>query len=120
MRATVVLLPSIEEQREAGDHTIIDPAGVKIPPEGMPVWANFQFNIPDDVMGYAFDIRLEDGRLVADVEMSPDATKMDKHFRFSVGGVVGSGRYDHRSHAQLVVDSFDLLSVGIVARVPHG
>lgn len=69
MKVTFTLIPTIEEQRSAGDRDIIDPAGVKIPSLPMPLWRGLNYNVPDDVIGWVHRLWLEGGRLLGEADL---------------------------------------------------
>lgn len=86
--ATVVILPTLQEQMESGDDTLIDPevlhfAGL----ESGPIFRDGQYRVPDDIAGRYSNLRIEDGRLVADVELNAD----EKSNHFSPAAMRGGG-----------------------------
>lgn len=80
MKGTVVVLPSLDEQIAAGDRDLIDPAGVgtltRRDGRGVGVYAGDAMT----KLGTVTDIRVQDGRLVADVDLPG--------FEFGIGGLV--------------------------------
>ena len=79
MKATI--LPSLDDQ--AGDEVfdLIDPAGVTSP-DTVPVFFHWDHSM---LVGYAENVRMEDGNLVADIHLFDNTeTVLD----WSVGGAV--------------------------------
>ena len=71
MKATVVLLGTVEEQANDRDGYVIAPEAVKLPEMPMVLWANMSYRVPDDVIGSVERVWVEDGRLMAEVEIHP-------------------------------------------------
>lgn len=70
MKVTTVLIPTVEEQRAAGDHALVLPAGVKVPDLPMPLFLNGNYAVPKNVVGWIRRIWLEDGRLMAEADIA--------------------------------------------------
>lgn len=93
---TAVILPSVEEQIEAGDHEVIDPEVVNV--EGWegkpaPVFRNGEYTVPDSIIGIWKNPRVEDGRLVADIRLQEQYAIVDPEaLRFSFTGLHGGGQ----------------------------
>jgi hypothetical protein len=91
-----VILPTVAEQMEAGDPTIIDPDGVDLTewadPEAKPrpLFAGGRYRVPEDVVGWWTNPRVEDGRLVVDIELN--GPYEDGEVRFSFSGLAGGGQ----------------------------
>lgn len=88
MRVTAVLVPTVSEQLMAGDRDVIDPKGVIVKRDHIPVTKDFGVAV-DDIVGTASNIRLENDRLVADIDLLDDETPPG--LRYSIGGHVLSG-----------------------------
>lgn len=95
MKAAMVILGTVEEQQAAGDHELIDPtvidlaewrAGGRGP---SPVFAGGQYRVPEDVIGWWTNPRVEDGRLVVDVET--DSIE-PANLNFSFAGLAAGGQ----------------------------
>lgn len=70
MRATIVVLSSVEEQIAAGDRDIVDPAAVRLSEPPMPLFRGLSYKVPDDVLGMIERLWLQDGRLMAEVDFT--------------------------------------------------
>lgn len=93
MKVTVTLLPTLEEQRASGDTTLIDPAGVNLDAfESAPVFLGWDYAF-ENVAGQLVAVRLENGRLVGDLEILDSKSPI----RFGVGGHAASDGF-HLSH----------------------
>lgn len=107
MRATVVLIPTMEEQRAVGRVELIDPAGVKQdnPARFLPVHPASGF----ERIGWASNVRLKDGRLVADIEV--DGMRIDdQQARYGFAGktIMKRRRFED---GQCIVEAAKLLRV---------
>lgn len=95
MKASVVILGTVAEQEEAGDHTVVDPMAIDLTEwadarmSKAPVFRGGQYRVPDDVVGWWENPRVEEGRLVVDVEV--DEMLFD-HVSFSFAGIAGGGQ----------------------------
>ena len=72
MSIKVVLIPTIEEQREdpARKDSVVDPAGIDLErSQDLSVMNGYDFSRHPIPLGMAHNIRLEDGRIVADLDM---------------------------------------------------
>lgn len=120
MIATIVILPTVEEQRAAGDSDIIDPAVVKLAGEAITLWRDFNFRVPEDALAKLTNIRVENGRLVADVEAyTPYFESILEDQRegrpaLLKYGIMGLPTKFHLEHDPLVrvIEDLDLLAVG--------
>ncbi len=93
---TVVILPTVAEQEEAGAEPVVDPAVVDLTPweqirNPAPILSGGLPVVPEAVMGWWSNPRVVDGRLVADVELRSDLIDSGP-FRFSFAGIVGGGQ----------------------------
>lgn len=120
MKATIVILPTVAEQRAAGDSDVIDPAVVRLSGESITLWRDFNFRVPEDALAKLTDIRVEDGRLVADAEgYTPYFDSILEGQRNGEPpllqyGLMGLPRKFHLEHDPLVrvIEDLDLLAVG--------
>lgn len=97
MKATAVILGTREEQEASGEWVnVVDPEVVDLTEwrEGgrgsSPVFRDGSYRVPDDIVGSWDNPRVEDGRLLVDVEI-PDAFPVDQ-VSFSFAGMVGGGQ----------------------------
>lgn len=102
MRATVVLLGTVEEQRANGDRYVVDPQGIRLDALDFPspLWRGFSTR---ERSGLVHRVWLEDGRLMAEI----DVTGMD----VSIGGTTESS---WRNGPEVVDRGFRLLQVSLV------
>lgn len=70
MKATIILIPRIEAQIAAGETEIIDPAGVRVRTDmPWPLFRNMSYKVPEDVVGSVRRVWLENGQLMAEIEI---------------------------------------------------
>lgn len=108
MKTRVVLLPTVEEQLRHGDIEAIDPNGVHLDGDLLPIHVEFDLRLPP--IGRVQNIRVEDDGLVGDVEILDEqwARRLsDAPHHFSIGGVVERAEEKH-------VDSLRLVDVGVL------
>ena len=109
-------LLSVEEQRSHGDKEIIDPAGVSR--NDVPLFRNHNYELPDNLLGYARNVREADGRLVVDVDPLPGKEDEIKRLldiaTFGIGGM--TGEYIQKPDGSIEVSKFNLIEVSFVAR----
>lgn len=67
MKATVILIPTVAEQREAGETAVVMPEGVRLV-EGQELHVYPDGDYGRMPVGTASNIRVENGRLVADID----------------------------------------------------
>lgn len=94
MRATIVVIPTVEEQIAAGDLSVIDPERLRLPDAPMPLFRGQSYQIPRDLLGTVRRMWVEDGRLLGEVEIN------------SVETTFSALERDH---------GVDLISIGITA-----
>lgn len=106
-----VLLKPLDQQHEVDNH--IDPAGVEFDPEmDYPIWQNFGYRVPEDVLGKGRVIREEDGSLIVEGELNDDWSGAIKDGRFPYYLAIGIV-------SDKVTDVFDhsrLMSIGFTSR----
>lgn len=107
MRGTVILIPSIDEQLAAGETDVINPSGVTAMPGKAPLFWDNDYQ-PENVVGTVDNVRVEDGRLVADIEVNL--------WEMSYAGVIKQGRETLEGGRQYkLIEELDLMSCGMVA-----
>lgn len=113
-RVRVVILPTVAEQVANGDHDIVFPKGVRISkPEGpIPVFMGFEYRVPDDLIGYAYDLRHEDDGIVADIEITEDDPSILDSTRLS-------GGFTMPRYIPFYPVS-DLMSLSLISKKPDG
>jgi hypothetical protein len=67
MKFTAVLMPSVAEQRAAGATEVYDPSGIRFQRDRQPVFGGGDYRT-ESICGWADNLRIEDGRLIADIE----------------------------------------------------
>lgn len=105
----VVLVPSLDEQREAGGYfrdTLVDPAGITVHGAELAVTLNNRLDTPP--VGRASNVRLKDGRLVADIELFRPLTG---EVRFSVSGL--SFEEESSAKGERTISRFDVLDAAL-------
>lgn len=95
-KQAAVILPTVAEQLETGDHEATDPEEVDLSewaePDAKPrpVFAGGRYRVPEDIVGWWTNPRVEDGRLVVDIEVN--AGFEEGEMRFSFAGISGGGQ----------------------------
>lgn len=83
-----VLLKPLDQQHDRDDY-LIDPAGVTFDPnEEIPIWRDFNYRVPEDMLGRGFVSRRDDGSLWVEGEIDlPESTlrKQDLPWRLAIG-----------------------------------
>lgn len=99
MKFTAVIIPSVEEQ--AGDTTIIDPRGVDRAEVSVMLNGIYETR---NLIGRATDVRYEDGRLLADIDIPG--------WKVAVAGLV-------REQEGIVIKAMDLMEVSLITERPR-
>ena len=94
MRAIVTVMPSLEDQKKAGDKDLIDPQRLVLPLTPLPLFRNSSYRIPEDIAGTVHNLWVEGGELMADIEISG----------FSIGYVAILARPDDPEDRDRLVD----------------
>jgi hypothetical protein len=109
-----VLVRPLDDQLDRDGHKI-DPAGVQITDEAIPIWREFSYNIPDDLMGSGVVSRAEDGSLIVTGELTEAGehyvSKGDK--KLAIGIVVDSGGQKLAKDAGSIVEKSTLQQIGM-------
>lgn len=77
MKFRGVLLKPLDQQQDL-DGLTIDPAGVTFSDEEIPIFRNFSYDVPKDVLGKGRVSRAEDGSLVVEGEITQELPGFDK------------------------------------------
>jgi len=75
MKFTGVLLKPLDQQGDR-DGMRIDPAGVVFGPNPVPIWQNFGYRVPEDMVGWGTISKAEDGSLIVTGELDHWSTTM--------------------------------------------
>ena len=92
MKFRGVLLKPLDQQGDK-DQMFIDPAGVKFDEDqDYTIWREFNYTVPDDVLGHGKIVRGEDGSLLVEGEITYP-TNVSKNFPFRLA--IGVRSLDH-------------------------
>lgn len=109
-----VLLKPLDQQRDR-DGNFIDPAGVTFDPEvTYPIFREFSYSVPDDVVGSGKVERAPDGSLIVKGVLIIDVNAAMQEGRFPYSLAIGV-RYNTERNGTPYVASSDLMSIGFTA-----
>jgi hypothetical protein len=110
-----VLLKPLDQQADR-DGSLIDPAGVRFDPDATyPIFREFNYSVPDDVVGSGRVSRAPDGALVVSGVLLIDVNAQIEEGRFPYSLAIGIST-DFESGKLPTIPKSDLTSIGFTAK----
>ena len=113
MKFEGVLVRPLDDQQDRDGHKI-NPKGVAITDERIPIWREFSYNVPDDVMGSGV-VYYENGALVVKGELTAEGESFARKgaAKLAIGIVIPSGGQKLTKDAGSTIEQSTLQQIGM-------